>query len=369
MKINRILTEDTIDQAAKKFGSEVKKAANAIEAGEVITEEEPLGVIGDALDDALEAAREAEDFGEVSGVNVLLIGRGGTGKTSIVKKWARKRGVNFVEKDAKTLDPSDLGGIVGRQYDEEGNPTNTVTKLSNHEFDELDKPNSVLFLDELNRAPQDVAGSLLTLINDHVVNDQQDPSGKRLLKGFLFTVAAINPPKPGNEVNELDNPMRSRFRGVDVESDKNQMLQYFTYKYGQDIKKMEEMGKPERANACRGRLAIVTKLLQDPRFEFDDDDDERDAQLKGYAVLNPRSLTNLLTASQGKKERFIDMWSGFCNPLKQNLIEDILEDYVDVDDKANSVFSDDPELNPFAAAKAAREAEKDVFDQISDLIS
>ncbi len=367
MKINRILTEASIEQAAKEFGSEVKKAAQAIEAGEVITEEEPLGVIGEVLDDALEAAEEAKDFGMVSGVNVLLVGRGGTGKTSIVKRWAQLRGVNFVEKDAKTLDPSDLGGIVGRQYDEEGNPTNTVTKLSNHEFDELDKPNSVLFLDELNRAPQDVAGSLLTLINDHVVNDQEDPSGKRLLKGFLFTIAAINPPRPGNEVNELDNPMRSRFRTVDVESDKNQMLKYFTFRFNKDMKQMEEAGKTNRIPAIAGRLAIATKLLKDPRFEFDGDEEEDEAQFNGYPVLNPRSLTNLLMASQGKKEKFINMWSGFCNPRMQNLIEDILEDYVDVDDKANSVFSNDPELNPFAAAKEARKKEQNIYDQIGNL--
>lgn len=363
MKINKILNEATIEQAAKEYGSGVKKAANAIEAGEVITEEEPFGVIGDALDDALESAREANDFGEVSGVNVLLIGRGGTGKTSIVKKWARSRGVNFVEKDAKTLDPSDLGGIIGRKYDDEGNPSNTVTKLSNNEFDELDKPNSVLFLDELNRAPTDVAGSLLTLINDHVVNDQNEPSGKRLLKGFLFTVAAINPPRPGNDVNELDNPMRSRFGAVEVESNPEEHLKYLNWHYNQQIKQMEKEGHPERIPAIMGRLAIANKLLTDPRFEFDDDEDEDKAQDEGIPVLNPRSLTNLLHASRGKKELFLNKWNGFCNPYKYNVIEDILSDYVDVDDKANDALKYGDE-NPFAKKRE----EQNVYDKIADLI-
>lgn len=363
MKINKILTEASIEQAAREYGSGVAKAANAIEAGEVITEEEPLGVIGEALDDALQAAREANDFGEVSGVNVLLIGRGGTGKTSIVKQWAKIRGVNFVEKDAKTLDPSDLGGIQGREYDEEGNPTNTVTKLSNHEFDQLDKPNSVLFLDELNRAPTDVAGSLLTLINDHVVNDQNEPSGKRLLKGFLFTVAAINPPRPGNDVNELDNPMRSRFGAVTVESDPDQQLKYFKWYYGKQIKQMQEEGHPERIPAIQGRLAIAEKLLTDPRFEFDDDNDEDRAQDEGIPVLNPRSLTNLLHASRGKKELFLNKWSGFCNPYKYSVVEDILSDYVDVDDKANDALKYGDE-NPFAKKRE----ERNVYDKIADLL-
>ena len=77
MKINRILNEATIEQAAKEYGGEVKQAAQQIEAGQVISEEEPLGMIGRELDAALAAAREANDFGEVSGVNVLLVGRGG----------------------------------------------------------------------------------------------------------------------------------------------------------------------------------------------------------------------------------------------------------------------------------------------------
>lgn len=364
MKINKILNEATIEQAAKEFGSGVKKAARDIEAGQVISEEEPLGMIGRELDAALAAAREANDFGEVSGVNVLLVGRGGTGKTSIVKKWARQRGVNFVEKDAKTMDPSDLGGVVARRYDDEGQVTNTVTKLSNTEFDELDKPNSVLFLDELNRARPDVAGALLTLINDHVINDQSEPSGKRLLKGFLFTVAAINPNKPGNDVNNLDNPMRSRFKTVPVDSNPEEHLQYLTWFFNDRIEKLKEMGKPERIPAFRGRLALAQKLLTDPRFEYDGDEEEDAAQDEGWPVLNPRSFTNLLAACDGTRDSLLANWNGFCNPFKYNVIEDILSDYVDVDDKANDALKYGDE-NPFAKKK---QQEQSIYDKISKVL-
>lgn len=367
MKIKKVLNEATIEQAAKEYGSAVTKAAKDVNAGQVIDGEEPLGMMGRELDAALAAAREANDFGEIGGVNVLFVGRGGTGKTYTVKKWAQQRGINLVEKDAKTMDPSDLGGVVARRYDDEGNPTNTVTKLSNTEFDELDKPNSVLFLDELNRARKDVAGALLTLINDHVINDQTQPSGKRLLKGFLFTIAAINPNKSGNEVNSLDNPMRSRFKTVEVESDPQESIEHFEYKFGKQIEKLKAMGKPERIPVIQGRLELAKKLLSDPRFEFDGDDEEEIAQDEGIPVLNPRSFSRLLTSTDGTKQSLLDNWDGFCNPAKHNVVEDILSDYVDVDDKANDAlrYGDD---NPFAKAKAAQRAQKSVYDQIADVL-
>lgn len=363
MKINKVLNEATIEQGAQEYGNQVKAAAKAVKADEVITPEEPYGVVEEALDDALEAAREAGDFGEVSGVNVLLIGRGGTGKTARVESWAKSRGVNLVQKDAKTLDPSDLGGIVGRKYDQEGNISNRATKLSNDEFDQLDKPNSVLFLDELNRAPDDVAGSLLTLINNHTVNDDEEPTGKRLLKGFLFTVAAINPPKPGNKVNELDNPMRSRFGAVEVDSDPDFQLKYFRKHYGELIQQMKDSGKVDRIEALEGRLGIAEKLLSDPRFQFDGDEEEEEAQDRGTPVLNARSLTNLLHACRGKKEAFLRKWSSFCNPDKYGIVEDILSDYVDVDDKANDALKYGDE-NPFAKKKN----EPSAYDKIANLL-
>lgn len=363
MKIKKVLNEASIEQAAQEYGNQVKAAAKAVKAGEAITPDEPYGVVEEALDDALEAAEEANDFGEVSGVNVLLIGRGGTGKTARVEAWAKRRGVNLVQKDAKTLDPSDLGGIVGRKYDQEGNISNRATKLSNDEFDQLDKPNSVLFLDELNRAPEDVAGSLLTLINNHTVNDDEQPTGKRLLKGFLFTVAAINPPKPGNKVNELDNPMRSRFGAVEVDSDPDYQLQFFRKHYGDLIKQMKDSGKVDRVTALEGRLAIAEKLLSDPRFQFDGDEEEEEAQDRGTPVLNARSLTNLLHASKGKKESFLRKWSSFCNPDKYGIVEDILSDYVDVDDKANDALKYG-NMNPFAK----KEQEASIYDKIANML-
>ena len=66
-------------------------------------------------------------------------------------------------------------------------------------------------------------------------------------------------------------------------------------------------------------------------------------------------------------ESLLANWSGFCNPEKYNVIEDILSDYVDVDDKANDALKYGDE-NPFAKAKAAQKKQQSIYDQIADLI-
>ena len=42
--------------------------------------------------------------------------------------------------------------------------------------------------------------------------------------------------------------------------------------------------------------------------------------------------------SDGTKDEFLDIWSSMCNPNKKGMVERILSNYQDVDDKANSVF-------------------------------
>ena len=47
--------------------------------------------------------------------------------------------------------------------------------------------------------------------------------------------------------------------------------------------------------------------------------------------------------SDGTKKDFLMWWNSACNPAKKGIMETILSNYKDVDNKANSVFNKKPE--------------------------
>lgn len=357
MKINR-LTEDTLETAVKR---DAQQAASEID-NEVVVDGHRKGAIEKALDKLLKVNKRQVKSGGHEFVNLLLIGRAGVGKTAIVKRWAADNGINLVSKDAKTLDPTDLGGVIAR---DENNP-NKATRLSNNEFDSLNAPNSVLFLDEYNRAPSDVRGSLLTLVNDHIVNDQESPNGERFLENFLFTVAAINPPTAGYNTDALDAAERSRFYQEYVEAEPDVLLDFLVNK--QFKPQLEATDDPEEQREIEGRIKLATTLLSNREFMFDtEEDEERATDVDPNApILNPRSFTKALETSDGTKEDFLYVWDRICNRDKKGMVERILSNYQDVEDKANDVLKryKGGEESEDEVAPAFAKAAPDYFDSL-----
>ena len=283
--------------------------------------------------------KKLEARGQDPGVwnNILLAGEAGVGKTARVKQWVKsKPNLRLYIKDAKGMDPSDIGGAVAPDKE----TGKRAIKLSSDEFNDLDFREGddrfvVLFLDELNRAASDVRGSLLTLINDHEVPDSDVPGGERYLKGLLFTIAAINPGGGDYNVDDLDAAERSRFSLVTVNADNRSTLRFLIDKYN---KQLELEDDEEEKLGIEGRKAIAKTLLNSPMFRFDDAEDIAQAQESQTNILNPRSLEQCLSISDGTKKSFLRWWDRTCNPSKKGVIENILQDYKDVENKANSVF-------------------------------
>ena len=100
--------------------------------------------------------------------NVLIYGLAGFGKTAKVKQFCRAHKLNIFECDAKSLDIATVGGIP---YPKTDPKTGEITQspIGSRYWDGLNKPNTVLYLDELNRTNPSVRGSLLTLINEHTL--------------------------------------------------------------------------------------------------------------------------------------------------------------------------------------------------------
>lgn len=314
-----ILNEDTLAQAVQ---SEANKINADVYSGQ--------GDIEQTLDKALKANQRQVKRGGKEFVNVLLIGEAGTGKTARVFAWAKKNGINLYNVDAKTLDITDLGGAISPNEDK-----TAVNRLATTELDALNRPNSVLFLDEFNRADSNIRGTLLTLINDHQIRDAREENGYRFFPNFLFTIAAINPPNQTYNTDELDAAELSRFYQVQVQTNNKNTLDYLENKYNKEI---QEADNPVEEKEARGRLKLAQTLLKNSQFKFDDSNEAAEAQQEQVSPLNPRSLSKLLEFCDGTKDDFLDLWNGQCNPAKKGMAERILSNYQDVEDKANSVF-------------------------------
>lgn len=359
MKIKTLL-EDTVEQVAKQVGADDDS---------IISAQSDPDQIKDVLDEALYDAIRENVSGGKDYPNVLFIGKAGTGKTSRIKQWAKDNNINLVTKQASVLDETDLGGAPAPKFDDM-----KAVKLTTSEFDALDQPDSVLFLDEFNRARPNVRGTLLTLIQDHMLPDASQPNGQKYFPEFLFTIAAINPADADYNTTELDDAERSRFREINVIASKREYLNYIEKELNAQLDrfikssspKLQRLGKSEEEInklfekeklANEGRIAITKKLLSDNAFRFDNDDDiEKTHESGNGKILTNRSFSLLLKGCNGTKDDFIKKWSDYCNSLKLPLVKQILADYKDETNKANDLLKDRP-------------TQSSVFNQGNDLIS
>lgn len=363
--IENLLNEESLADAAEKEIQREKEAAEkALE--EPITvkidNEEDLGDIGEVLDNILKANLRLRRHGEPKYLNVLFVGGAGTGKTERIEKWAKRNNINLVKKSASSMDEGDIGGALAPDM-----AAKKAFKLGTVEFDELaDTPRSVLFLDEWNRGASTVRGTLLTLIQNHVIPDASVKGGVKYLPNFLFTIAAINPSTKDYNVDELDIAENSRMRLYQLRTDIPQFRRYLL-KYLDNLitetKAEHAAGNitAEEANedlkVFSGNRAIADKVLSDPSFTFTPPESDTNR------ITINRTFENLINNCDGTKDNFLELWSQYCDPSQYTTIETILQDYQDIDDKANAVFDDESQsdmLQGFSKAESPADRAKRV---------
>lgn len=353
-KENEVLTED--DNKDNTLKAAIDSAEKILDNPEVYS---GSGDIERALDRALRVNRQQIRNGSKDFINVLFTGPAGTGKTARIKAWARKNKINLVKTIAGTMDETDLGGVPVASLAD-----GVAVKLSTTQFDSLgSEPDSVLFLDEWNRAPRAVRATLLNLIQDHEIPDYREKTGMRFLPNFLFTVAAVNPSDDiGYNTDALDDAELGRVLEYEVAPDTKTWLDYTRAGLNSQLKRAEKNpNEAERAQdikEIKGRLGIAEKLVTDPRFSFDSRYDiERSKEAKennagNGKILTYRNLTDVLDACDGTKDDFLDLWNRKCNSLKKPTVEEILKDYKDVEDKANDVLDSGTDSTVFVSKKA-----------------
>lgn len=339
----------TLDQAARETESEVVSAENKNQVEKV-------------LDRSLARAKRMIRRGQGSDFpNVLLVSDAGFGKTDMVRQWARENNINLVEKNLGTMGAEMLGGIVTKDPDDPKHATRIVTD----EFiNALNKPNTVLFLDEYNRSKTEIRGAILTLVQNHIVIDPSEPDGKKFLENLLFTIAAINPPNASYKgAKDLDPAEKSRYYTLQMIPDPIEHLKYLTKFYNEEIKEAED--DAERIEN-EGKLAIAKTILTNPDFTYDTAEDieegEDDPQ---YKPLNYRSFKLALDFSDGTKDDFLSTWNNFANYKKKPTIERILRNYKDVDDKATQALKGGTESDVFAKRKSTKDKLKELIPDLN----
>jgi hypothetical protein len=149
---------------------------------------------------------------------VLMEGLHGIGKSQIVQQFARDNGFHLVELFLSHQEVGDLIGIPDTKINDKGEK---VTVWSVPVW--LDRIHqmaakgikSIVFLDELNRAPIDVRQSALQLVLERKIHEHELPTvdGSRTM-----IVSAINPASD-YQVDELDPALLDRFLHIQVEAD------------------------------------------------------------------------------------------------------------------------------------------------------
>lgn len=168
------------------------------------------------------------------GLNVLLSGAHGTGKTTLILDGFKRHNMKFLYYSGSTLDPwTDVVGIPDVSVDGK-----TQLKFIDYVLPKawLDNDIEAIFIDEYNRAPKKVKNALMELQQFKSINGRKFPKLKSIW-------AAINPPPAEGEegddnleydVDTLDPAQLDRFHII-VNIPTKPSLKYFKSKYGNHI--------------------------------------------------------------------------------------------------------------------------------------
>lgn len=154
-----------------------------------------------------------------AGLNVLISGVHGVGKTAKLVEATNSLGLKMKYYSASTLDPyTDLTGIPVPNTENK-----TVEYFRPHAIDEAE----VIFFDEINRADPKTLNTLLEIILNHSINGEPLPKLKAV-------VAAMNPVTEDYNTDELDKAIMDRFQ-IFLSADAEIDTAYFVTRFGDSV--------------------------------------------------------------------------------------------------------------------------------------
>lgn len=155
---------------------------------------------------------------------VIMEGPHGIGKSNIVKQYAKEEGFHIEE---LFLSQQEVGELIGIPHtiDQDGVKITTWSTpiwLQRIVKAAANGQRSVLFLDELNRAPIDVRQAALQLVLEGSLHEHDLPT----VNGFRTQIVSAINPADDYQVDELDPALLDRFLHLSLEADVKAWLKW-----------------------------------------------------------------------------------------------------------------------------------------------
>ncbi len=147
------------------------------------------------------AAVDAIKLAYTANLPVMLEGKHGIGKSTLLEQAAKELGIDLIVRDLSLMEPPDLVGIPYRDGER--------TRYAAPSFLPTGGRGLIVF-EEINRADKFMTAPCLQLLTARTINDYRLPEG-------WLPVAAINPATDGYDVTELDAALMSRFVRISLE--------------------------------------------------------------------------------------------------------------------------------------------------------
>ena len=280
--------------------------------------------------------------------NILIIGLPGSGKTASFIDWANHATpkVNVTYLNAKNNDlEAFINGYTVRVAGEGDDKVGSVGQAFGHNLDSLDRPNSILFLDEFNRQTKDqIRASLLTLINEHYImgsGEVRGMTGVRHFPNMLFTVACCNPAASTDKgAAHLNAAETSRFGAqIAYDSMPGETIAYLHKSYTKQADRLNanDPNFKEDLLEVLKTLDFGDYLVSHEDFQYDHKSDldaiadmqNEDASGREGQLLNQRLITLGLQRCEGDIDAFKKWYHEeiLLLPRDVRMLDDIIEYY------------------------------------------
>ena len=262
-----------------------------------------------------------------------LAGLPGVGKTTTMRRLAKKMGMKLIEIDCSTLNSEDVIGLTtpSKGEDEVLRTKFTAPPLWSKIMDQYDPsikiPGSsythILFLDEITRSSKRVMNSIRSLMLEKKVN------ANFAIPADMMIVTAMNPTDTGAE--ELSDHLADVMDIIDVEVKEAELFKYFRTKE-ENNKANEEIGFDITAKITTLFRELINKLESDINSEGEPISGNTKKWYWNWdnnvIYVSPRELDDMISGSIGLITTKLIDFEGYDK--KENYSEEEYMEFIDI---------------------------------------